>query len=459
MEFYKSRNFDRKKPKNDFKHNDKSYRSFRNSRDDRKESATVTCADCGTECEIPFVPKTNRPVYCSDCFRQNKPQDSAGDRYSRDDRESRYSRNDRGSRSRDDRESRYSRNDRGSRSRDDRKESATVTCADCGTECEIPFVPKTNRPVYCSDCFRQNKPQDSAGDRYSRDDRESRYSRNDRGSRSRDDRKESATVTCADCGTECEIPFVPKTNRPVYCSDCFRQNKPQDSAGDRYSRDDRESRYSRNDRGSRSRDDRKESATVTCADCGTECEIPFVPKTNRPVYCSDCFRQNKPQDSAGDRYSRDDRESRYSRNDRGSRSRDDRKEIRKDNFRSNRSKNDRFLKKQENFYSNGSDKFYAALKEKLFEILGGKICSSCGFKDERALGINHISDDVSTNDIGRGGSASSWGKYISEPDLARKELKVLCLNCNEIRQPISKPKETRSNNANSKHKKSKYFPR
>ena len=287
MEFYKSRNFDRKKSKNDFKRDDKSYRSFRNSRDDRKESATVTCADCGTECQIPFVPKTDRPVYCSDCFRQNKPQDSGNDRYSRNDRESRYSRN-----------------DRGSRSRDDRKESATVTCADCGTECQIPFVPKTDRPVYCSDCFRQNKPQDSGNDRYSRNDRESRYSRNDRGSRSRDDRKESATVTCADCGTECQIPFVPKTDRPVYCSDCFRQNKPQDSGNDRYSRNDRESRYSRNDRGSRSRDDRKESS--------------------------------------------------------------------KDNFRSNRSKNDRFLKKQESFYSNGSDKFYASLKEKLFEILGGR---------------------------------------------------------------------------------------
>ena len=392
MEFYKSRNFDRKKSKNDFKRDDKSYRSFRNSRDDRKESATVTCADCGTECQVPFVPKTDRPVYCSDCFRQNKPQDSGNDRYSRNDRESRYSRNDR--------ESRYSRNDRSSRSRDDRKESATVTCADCGTECQVPFVPKTDRPVYCSDCFRQNKPQDSGNDRYSRNDRESRYSRNDR-----------------------------------------------------------ESRYSRNDRSSRSRDDRKESATVTCADCGTECQVPFVPKTDRPVYCSDCFRQNKPQDSGNDRYSRNDRESRYSRNDRSSRSRDDRKALTKDSFRSNRSKNDRFLKKQESFYSNGSDKFYASLKEKLFEILGGKICSGCGFKDERALGINHISDDVSANDIGRGGSASSWGKYISEPDLARKELKILCLNCNEIRQPISKPEETRSNNANPKRKKSKYFPR
>ena len=131
-------------------------------------------------------------------------------------------RDDRGSRNdRDDRGSRYSRDDRGSRN--DRDESTTVTCSDCGTECTVPFVPRTNKPVYCSDCFRQHKPQDSGNDRYSRDDRGSRYSRDDRGSRN--DRDESTTVTCSDCGTECTVPFVPRTNKPVYCSDCFRQHK------------------------------------------------------------------------------------------------------------------------------------------------------------------------------------------------------------------------------------------
>ena len=112
------------------------------------------------------------------------------------------------------------------------------------------------------------------------------------------------------------------------------------------------------------------------------------------------------------------------------------------------------MKKQESFYSNGSEKFYASLKEKLFEILGGKTCSSCGFKDERALGISHMSDDNASDSIRRGGAASSWGKYISEPDLAREELKVLCLNCNEIKQPVSKPKEEKL-----KPKKSRRFPR
>ena len=201
----------------------------------------------------------------------------------------------------------------------------------------------------------------------------------------------------------------------------------------------RNSRYSRDDK-------RGESSTVTCADCGTECQVPFIPRTDRPVYCSDCFRQNKPQDSDNDRHSRNDRDSRYFQD----------KDSRRNDSRQKRSKTDKFLKKQESFYSNGSDKFYASLKEKLFEILGGKICSGCGFKDERALGISPISNELSFDSVGRGGFASSWGKYISEPDLAREELKVLCLNCNEIREPTSKPKQDHSNQ---RQKKSKYFPR
>ena len=285
----------------------------------------------------------------------------------------------------------------------------------------------------------RNDRRDSGDDRYSRG------------------RKESAIVTCADCGDECEVPFVPRSNKPVYCDDCFRESRREDLGDDRYSRNERrESR--RDDRRESRRDDRfsrskKESAFVTCADCGDECEVPFVPKTDRPVYCSDCFKQNKPQDNEYEKYSR---------NDRREPRRDDRRESRRESRRNDRreprpkSKTERSLKKQESFFSNGSDKFYDTLKEKLFEILGGKVCSSCGFRDERALGFSHVSDDETFDSIRRGGAASSWGKYISDPELAREELKVLCLNCNEIRQPIAKPKEQRSN---PKRKKSKFFPR
>ena len=28
----------------------------------------ATCAACGGEAKVPFEPKSDRPVYCSDCF-------------------------------------------------------------------------------------------------------------------------------------------------------------------------------------------------------------------------------------------------------------------------------------------------------------------------------------------------------------------------------------------------------
>lgn len=31
----------------------------------------ATCAACGIETTVPFEPKSDRPVYCSDCYRNN----------------------------------------------------------------------------------------------------------------------------------------------------------------------------------------------------------------------------------------------------------------------------------------------------------------------------------------------------------------------------------------------------
>jgi CxxC-x17-CxxC domain-containing protein len=268
-----------------------------------------------------------------------------------------------------------------------------------------------------------------------------------------------------------------------YSDKKFDRHSKSNQTSNRYSKDDepvrsyRNSRdkYPRDERSSRDRyprDERKsEMHTVTCGDCGDECQIPFEPKFNRPVYCSKCFQKNKPQESrdryprdersSRDRYPRDERSSRdrYPRDERSSRDRyprDESSRYDQDDFRTSKSKSEKFLKRAENFYSNGSDKFYSSLKEKLFEILGGKTCSSCGFKDERALGFNHVNDEDAFDSIRRGGFASSWGKYISEPELARKDLRVLCLNCNEIRQPKVKTEPKKSKTPN---KKSRYFPR
>ncbi len=33
-----------------------------------REMHDVICAECGTETQVPFLPKNDRPVYCSSCF-------------------------------------------------------------------------------------------------------------------------------------------------------------------------------------------------------------------------------------------------------------------------------------------------------------------------------------------------------------------------------------------------------
>lgn len=37
-----------------------------------REGSTITCASCGQEAQVPFVPRLDRPVYCNDCFTASK---------------------------------------------------------------------------------------------------------------------------------------------------------------------------------------------------------------------------------------------------------------------------------------------------------------------------------------------------------------------------------------------------
>ena len=37
-----------------------------------REMHKATCADCKKECEVPFKPREDRPVYCKDCFAKRK---------------------------------------------------------------------------------------------------------------------------------------------------------------------------------------------------------------------------------------------------------------------------------------------------------------------------------------------------------------------------------------------------
>ena len=37
-----------------------------------KEMFKTTCAECHKECEVPFKPSGDRPVYCKECFSKRK---------------------------------------------------------------------------------------------------------------------------------------------------------------------------------------------------------------------------------------------------------------------------------------------------------------------------------------------------------------------------------------------------
>ena len=50
------------------------YRMFESYQQKAPSNRTkVTCSDCGKECEVPFKPAKNRPVYCPECWAKRKP--------------------------------------------------------------------------------------------------------------------------------------------------------------------------------------------------------------------------------------------------------------------------------------------------------------------------------------------------------------------------------------------------
>lgn len=90
------------------------------------------------------------------------------------------------------------------------------------------------------------------------------------------------TLTCRDCGasfefTSSEQDFYAEkgfTNEPTRCKDCraARKNENGDRNGSRGPR---------------------EMFDAVCAACGSATKVPFQPRDDRPVYCSDCFSKQK----------------------------------------------------------------------------------------------------------------------------------------------------------------------
>src|SRR5688500_2112925 len=112
------------------------------------------------------------------------------------------------------------------------------------------------------------------------------------------------TLTCRDCGntftfTEGEQDFYVQKgfSEPIRCPDCRQAKRAQGRGGggggysDSYGGGN--GGYSSGGYGGGGGYGRAERTMtdVVCANCGKETKVPFVPRGDRPVYCSDCFSQ------------------------------------------------------------------------------------------------------------------------------------------------------------------------
>ena len=77
------------------------------------------------------------------------------------------------------------------------------------------------------------------------------------------------------------------------------------------------------------------------------------------------------------------------------------------------------------------------LREKLFNILG-HICIRWGFSDKRALQFDH-KNGGGIKDVKKfNGNYEMYRYYKNNPEIAKKELQVLCANCNWIKRAENK---------------------
>ena len=92
-------------------------------------------------------------------------------------------------------------------------------------------------------------------------------------------------LTCRDCGQEFvfsagEQEFFASrnlTNAPSRCPTCRAARRGGDASS-----------------GPRPRTSSGATYEAICADCGRATTVPFMPREDRPVYCSDCYQYHRP---------------------------------------------------------------------------------------------------------------------------------------------------------------------
>jgi CxxC-x17-CxxC domain-containing protein len=104
------------------------------------------------------------------------------------------------------------------------------------------------------------------------------------------------TLTCRDCGqgfvfTAGEQEFFASrgfTNEPSRCPECRAARKASRGAEGSYG-----GGYSSGRSSGPGYGREREMFSVTCAACGGEARVPFQPRGDKPVYCSDCFSKQR----------------------------------------------------------------------------------------------------------------------------------------------------------------------
>ena len=102
---------------------------------------------------------------------------------------------------------------------------------------------------------------------------------------------EDRNLTCADCAQSFMFSADDQTyhadkgytNDPKRCPSCRQARRSQQNGG-----------FSGGyDRGPR------EMHSVVCAECGKDAQVPFQPRGDRPVYCSDCYSRQGGRSTTG----------------------------------------------------------------------------------------------------------------------------------------------------------------
>jgi CxxC-x17-CxxC domain-containing protein len=104
------------------------------------------------------------------------------------------------------------------------------------------------------------------------------------------------TLTCIDCGDS----FTFSADDQQYHAEKGYANEPKRCPGCRSNRRSGGSNGYSTGYGNGGYQAR-EMHPATCAQCGKSTEVPFLPRGDRPVYCSDCFNK-QPQKPANRRW-------------------------------------------------------------------------------------------------------------------------------------------------------------